>query len=349
MKKVFLLFIIYLIFVSSCEYFTLMSQKEWGEKSGKGDDVIVYVGGWYNQTIIKPCYWKIMDNDVVELVELENDNIANNEVLSIYVVGKNVYSCGYYNNGAVNKACYWINKKKYDLDLDPLAISSRANSIKVKSGVVFTAGTITIGANAFPYFWVNQSKSTINIKSANSIFIDQISSTKHSICVGGSNLKTDAQACFWKDGQITDLPPLPGFGNSSEVFSIYIIGNIVYSAGMTNIGVQQSCLWINKEQIILPGGEIANSIFVSNNDVYTSGVYNGGLDACYWKNTDYFQLTAPGIGGSALSIYVYNDNAYIAGGVGGFACYWINNKLYNFESNFTSSASSIFIVPNNEN
>ena len=138
-----------------------------------------------------------------ELVELDYESgTLNNAAQSICVVGDTIYIAGWYQNGTVPRACYWVNGKKYDLEVDDTSSSSYAYSIKVINGIIFTVGI----DNAKACFWLNQNKSYMGdkvIQESNDIFINQISSSIHEIYIGGMNMIDEA--CYWKDGEIYDL------------------------------------------------------------------------------------------------------------------------------------------------
>lgn len=336
MKKI-LLFLIISILISGCEYFSIMSKKEWSEKSGNEDNIIIYIAGWYDTGGPDiPCYWKI-ENDNQEQIDLQSSN--DSQANSIYVVGDNVYACGYDTIG--NRIpCFWKNEKIDYFDDDPGFGNDYANQITVLNGIIFASGT----SDAKASYWINKNKSglynSVSLSSfANSIFVQQNSSGKHIIYTGGRDMNIAFQSCYWKDDEINFLPPTPNVGNNSQVKSIQVVGNTVYSAGYINFGMQESCYWKNDTCIVLDG-MVANSIFISGDDVYTAGE-TPTSEACYWKNNDRTILPSS-LPSLANSIYVYNNKAYIAGEDNGRACYWINEKQI-FLSTLTSSARSIFI------
>lgn len=354
MKKVYIFFILYFIIISNCEYFTLMSKKEWEKNVDKEDDIVIYISGAYQSASgdIVPCYWKIKNNKIKQ-VDLEYDIGTNNNVAySIYVLNDKVYSCGccFDTAYAETRACYWINSKKHDFFVKDPSIGSIAFSIKVKNGVLFTTGV----ADSKAQFWTNDYKYDLSIETARTIFIQQNSSGKHLILIGG--LSTNDKACYWKDddSKINELPPSLSAGDSSEVWSIYTIGNNIYCAGMKTISsVTEACLWINNDLNVLSNGSYAYSVFVSNEDVYVSGETTG-TNACYWKNKNFHALPYLNSPSKAYSIFAHNDKAYIAGydsdGGGNYkACYWINNEqIYLDSTSINSMAYSIFITNENQ-
>ena len=109
--------------------------------------------------------------------------------------------------------------------------------------------------------------------------------------------------------------------------------------------------WIDGQGIMLSDGThdaTANSIFVSDNDVYIAGTDNG---AVYWKNNREIRLSD----GSANSIFVAGNDVYVAGSNGSDspnAVYWKNgievqlekNNVYGNWGSF--GANSIFVSGN---
>lgn len=99
---------------------------------------------------------------------------------------------------------------------------------------------------------------------------------------------------------------------------------VVFIAGNESNGINNVAkYWIDGQEIKLSDGTnnaSANSIFVSNNDVYIAGSDNG---AVYWKNNREIRLSA----GSATSIFVAGNDIYVAGSNGSDspnAVYWKN-------------------------
>lgn len=354
MKKInfFLIVLFIVLIVSNCEYFKLLSKNEWEEISDQDDSVIIYVSGAIMEgTDVVPCYWKIKD-DKIEQIDLEYVLGTNNSIAySIYILGDDVYACGHYDNGTTARACYWINEKRYDLEVDDPASASYSFSIKENNGVVFVAGVADGKAN----YWINQNKNVLNIDTAKTIYIRQLSSSKHDIYIGGINLKNPSQACYWKNGYIVDLPPLPVIiVDSSEVWSIQVVGNIVYSAGTKIINsIQDACLWKNQDLTVLPNGAYGFSVAVLNGDTYVAG-QSSVSTACYWKNNKFRSLPYSSAPSIAYGIFIYNNVTYIAGydNNGGTqqACYWVNEdqEHLNDAVGVISQSYSIFVTTDND-
>lgn len=134
MKKIFIIIVIIFLFITGCEYFTLMSHKEWLEKTGN-DEVDVYVGGYYGG--FYPCYW--INGTRIDLpfyYNYGNENVVN----SIFVSGDDVYCGGTYDNSINSNACYWKNRELIKVDVNDENNQSQIHSIAYKAGLVFSIG-----------------------------------------------------------------------------------------------------------------------------------------------------------------------------------------------------------------
>jgi hypothetical protein len=139
---------------------------------------------------------------------------------------------------------------------------------------------------------------------------------------------------------IKNLPPIikGGHGHSGEP--------VVLVAGYESNGTYNVAkYWIDGQAIQLSDGTqdaTANSIFVSNNDVYIAGSDNG---AVYWKNNSEIRLS----GNNASSIFVSGNDVYVAGVHDSKAVYWKNGtevvlentNVYGTYNN--AAANSIFV------
>jgi hypothetical protein len=77
------------------------------------------------------------------------------------------------------------------------------------------------------------------------------------------------QACYWKNGQITLLPPTPNQNSNSFAYGIWVQGTDVYVVGSSPLG---ATLWVNgKPQSIGNSGSQAGSVTVSGKNVYIAG------------------------------------------------------------------------------
>ena len=148
---------------------------------------------------------------------------------------------------------------------------------------------------------------------------------------GSYNDGTYNVACYWKNGEKTDLYNL----NNSSASSVFISGTDIYVTGKYFNGTYNvACYWKNgvKTDLITENNQSVNKMFVSGTDVYSSGTYDNGYNvACYWKNTTrYTLLDTPG-GAWSGSIFVSGTNVYINGGyLSGVSipCYWKDGTIY---------------------
>jgi hypothetical protein len=104
--------------------------------------------------------------------------------------------------------------------------------------------------------------------------------------------------------------------------SIVVSNNDVYIAGSDGGAVY----WKNNSEIRLSGND-ASSIFVSGNDVYVAGTHDS--NAVYWKNGTEVVLDKTNVYGDfndvvANSIFVSGNDVYAAGYDGPNAVYWKN-------------------------
>jgi len=117
--------------------------------------------------------------------------------------------------------------------------------------------------------------------------------------------------------------------------SMVVSNNNVYIAGSDGGAVY----WKNNSEIKLPGDN-ATSVFVSGNDVYIAGSHDS--KAVYWKNGMEVALVSTNVYGdfgygSANSIFVSGSDVYAAGFDGPNAVYWRNGA----EIYLTNSTISI--------
>jgi len=87
----------------------------------------------------------------------------------------------------------------------------------------------------------------------------------------------------------------------------------VYVAGYNDYG--QAVLWKNGDPISLSGGSIANSVFVSESDVYITGYEPSttfGVKTVLWKNENPTILAEEG-SNTINSVFVARGNVYVAG------------------------------------
>ena len=139
---------------------------------------------------------------------------------------------------------------------------------------------------------------------------------------------------------IKDLPPIFKGGHSHSEKPVVLVAGYE-SNGTHNVAKY----WVDGHDIKLSDGTrdaSANSMVVSNNDVYIAGSDSG---AVYWKNNNEIRLS----GDNATSIFVSGNDVYIAGTHDSKAVYWKdgtevaleNANLYGDFNN--AAANSIFV------
>jgi uncharacterized repeat protein (TIGR02543 family) len=148
---------------------------------------------------------------------------------------------------------------------------------------------------------------------------------------GSYNNGTYNVACYWKNGEKTDLYNT----NNSSASSVFVSGTDTYVTGSYYNGTYYvACYWNNgvKTDLIIQNNLNVIDMFVSGTDVYSSGYYVSGRNiACYWKNSTKYDLintTGDSYGGS---IFVSGTNVYVNGdyqsGVT-IPCYWKDGTIY---------------------
>jgi hypothetical protein len=137
-----------------------------------------------------------------------------------------------------------------------------------------------------------------------------------------------------------DFPPIFKGGHSHSGEPTVLVAGYE-SNGTFNVAKY----WIDGQEIKLSDGTrdaSANSMVVSNNDVYIAGSDSG---AVYWKNNNEIRLS----GDNATSIFVSGNDVYIAGTHDSKAVYWKNGTeialdITNVYGNFNNAAAnSIFV------
>ena len=327
--KRFILLIITCSFLSSCEYFTLMSHKEWREKSGN-DKAAVYACGNIDTS---GGYWK---ND--EKPVFLEDYLSST---SIYVYEGDVYVAG---SDSSNYPCYWKNGKKVPLKT---AGTGASYAISVNGGTVFNAGIDTSQA----YLWINEERFDLRTdgalhSAAFSIFVEESGGGKYNIIIGGSYYTSTYYACYWTDGG-SKFVPLDNSGVTSQVSSVFYYKGKVYSVGYNGTG--DSSYRVDNAVKFTYSNALFNSIYVSEDNVYITG--NENTDALLIKNS-LPPIVLSSSSAVGLSVKVFNDTIYTAGNnmisSNNHACYWINTSsqpvYFNDEGAANSSAASIFIT-----
>ena len=322
----------------------------------------IYVAGQPDYRI--GCYWK--NGERTDLTTTENYMRATTTGIS--VSGGNVYVSGHYKFGdmSYHAPCYWKNGIKTDLPLNGNR-GGYTNDIFVSGSDVYVAGMVTAAIKDYreilqPCYWKNNTLIEItDYPVLFDIIIDMDYDSPMAlppveltcIYVSGSDVYIGGnydlggkngdfwgepkQACYWKNGDRTDLP-----GNNSFVNGIFVEGGKVYISGgydFISPGYQKSkfgrpCYWMDGKKVDLTnkgnGAAYTSGIFVEKGTVYVSGhAYNArGPNSCYWKDKSITLFDNKSLYTS--SIFVKDGIVFICGAINEMSytipCYWANKK-----------------------
>ena len=310
--------------LSNCEYFTLMSNKEWLDNNEK--KVAVYACGTIGFTPAG-VYWKNNEKPVY----LEDAASAT----SIYVYENDVYVSGQDNP---QHTCYWINGHKKELLCIDKGVS---NAISINGGTVFNVGADNQAVNSQACLWINEERFILKTPSgttyseAYSIFVEESGGGKYNIIIGGYFIDSLANyhSCYWTGGgsEIVDL----GFINiNSSIKSIYLYKGKIYSVG--SIGNSYYC-WEN-DTIKYSGFDSSpNSIYVENGEIYITSntrLYKNGTSLFIYGTMNLKDIMA------------FSGNIYAGDNYSSHPCYWINSSgpiNFNLDGGTTSYLTSIFV------
>jgi hypothetical protein len=183
------------------------------------------------------------------------------------------------------------------------------NSIYVSEGTVYAAGFSAAGSSIVPCYWVNGLRADLPVRDGSGSAREILVSNGTLYVVGSSG----GVPCFWANGVRTDLPTE---GKDGVASSVFVTGDTAYIAGSIHQSLLQwsPCYWVNAARVDLDDNGLTNSIFVSENTVYATGMRHG--IACSWVNgvgTD-LKCEGPILSQSGSSIKVSGGTVYIAGG-----------------------------------
>ena len=334
--KIFILFTI-LTLLFGCDYFTLLSNKEWRNKNDK-NELDVYVAGYvyYSLNNEKPVVWK---NN--ELNELESIN-GITRIYAMDIYNDDIYCGGFCDDpdglgvGTPSKACYWINNKIKIVEISNLS-DSIINSIKIINGVIYSAGY----DNNRACYWINEKiyylDSPGTSSQAKSIYIDK---ETNDFYIAGYYTIGGNYPCYWKNGK--ECQSIGISGGSAN--SIYHSNDNLYIAGLYTSNTPG--YWINNKFNLLnyggAGSIYTNGIKVYNGNVYTTGsIFIPPSNLKIFKNN--IEISVPVIQGESNSIYIFNDDIYVCGrNTSNQAAYWKNGSVTNLVTN-TSYAYEVIV------
>ena len=240
-----------------------------------------------------------------------------------------IYICGEGFNGGG----YW--KNEIPVILDP-NLEVWSSDIFIDEGSVYFA---TLENHKLQY-WKNNIPYLID--SGNVQYCEAIYVENNNVHIAGSSLSKyfgNLEACYWKNGVKTTLLPRNNFGDPySQTHDIIVDHGDVYITGyISDIG---AVYWKNGKVIALESNNSTSSeaykIFIDQSDIYICGYVDGV--AVYWKNGSLNYLSGGVNMTSALSIFVKDDNIYIAGeetdkDYVGKAVYWKNGQFQYLNTN----------------
>ena len=262
--KTFIIFAL-LIMLFGCDYFTLLSNKEWCQKTDN-KEVDVYVAG--NTTTPKAFYYI---NDVKK--DLETIGGANTEINAMDIYNNDIYCAGCYNPSG-NFPCYWKNGKIIPVEFS--SANAEIIDIKVINGNVYSAG---FDDNDKACYWINDKIYYLNSPWtgwAKSIYVDK---ETYDFYIAGFYINGTNFPCYWKNGE--EFIPLESDpAGNVQANAIYSVSGNIYIAGQyKSTAPARTGYWINNKFIPLDYGGAAsiytNDIKVYNGDIYTAGWFNG--------------------------------------------------------------------------
>jgi hypothetical protein len=265
-------------------------------------------------------------------------------------------------------ASYWEDGVQSFLT-DGTCSSDGQYSLFVDGSDVYITGSTTQNENGvFGNFWMNGNPIKIGDGSSfDNIKLNSIFAIRGDVYVAGKTTSMSdymSIATYWKN-------QVPVYLNNdqtlAEATSIFVQGSDIYVAGNETIvenGIQRqyATYWKNGQAFHVSRERTeATSIYVKGTDVYMSGNIWGVYPPVdeniqynipvYWKNGEEIQLTTGKYYAFARSIFVYNNDVYVAGTMTGVdipnlvAGYWKNKTpVYLTDGRTNANANSIFVT-----
>lgn len=286
-------------------------------------------------------------------------SFRTDSIVHVYITGTSAGRCTYWKDGIPTP---FTNSGTFNL--------SEANSIFVENNDVYIAGfEKNLITNILEgKIWKNGVGSAITNGSSNSNAIDFSIVNNDTFVLGTEinlvNNKTEGK--IWKNGVSTTLSsltnPAEGLFKNALPQSLFIHNNDVYVGGYETFlpnSDLRGLVWKNGTPTRLfglcfgAGGSCTydytqvNDIFIVGNDVYAIGSSPSGsstviIDNIMWKNG-----IPSSINISPKSIFIYNNDIYIAGRVGNSACIWKNGIVTQLTSGVKQGfATSVYVKDN---
>lgn len=216
---------------------------------------------------------------------------------------------------------------------DGYSVSTSGNNVFVFENDVYVTGYENNAAK----LWKNGKEEKLNYGNENT-YASSVFVSDGDVYVTGS--KT------WKNGDVL-YEPSYGFG-----VSVFVSGKDIYVAGVED---HDAILWKNGKAQILQGREgggdaIANSVFVSDGNVYVVG-WNGFfhdngtgyLIAVLWKNGEEIKITDETKEAEANAVFVANGDVYIVGREDSDAVIWKNGIVQKLTESGSGNAYSVYV------
>jgi len=202
-----------------------------------------------------------------------------------------------------------------------LADKGIINSVVVHNGNVYAAGYENVSGTYVGKVWKNGTELyalSTGESAATSIYVSE----SGVVYVAGVEIVPGQYVGrVWKDGIVES-----GYADAYWLSSIFIDGSDIYAAGGTSVG--EAAVWKNGTLLytLCSGVEdAANSLFVFDGDVYTTGREYDDVNNIYpfkvWKNNAALYTSEKDAWGSSIYIsegviyavgYQYSENEYIA-------------------------------------
>jgi len=191
-----------------------------------------------------------------------------------------VYVGGSFKDNGQDKACYWVNGERLELD------GVEVKSITAVKGEVYAAGYYKDGDDYMACYWVNGERYDLPGLVYEYYGIGRISIDKGNVYVSGT---TDDGLRYWVNGVLQN-PPSDGI-----MRDVYAVNGKVYIPGYYSDGsVIKACYWVNGVRQELPGSEgfFAGIFAFEHNKIYIGGKSSWFLDGrpmteditCHWAN-----------------------------------------------------------------
>ena len=321
-------------------------------KDGHSGKPIVMVAGYSgtNGTNHVAKYWE--DGQEVVLSNGTNDAYAN----SIFVSGSDVFIAGTEATPQTELPVYWQNNTETKLPIK--SGYGRANSVYISGGNAYIAG----GDSTWAVYWKNGLETVLENadsgSSANAVFV-----SGNDVYIAGTR---GYNAVYWKNGNIVDLTGYTVPTQHVRVNGISVVNGDIFVVGYVNYAASPfpyMNYWANGVATDLNTGyDISSpnnnfgevcSVFASGNDLYIAGMVettNQMINhAVYWKNGVETVLTGSATNTFACSIYIYENDVYVAGyeynaGQPKSAVYWKNGVEVKLTDGTNETvATSIFV------